>query len=203
MDLLLAPLVLAALVVVGDVMLRRVAGAVAAGRLAGHLGAEPSVTIHGWGSGWRIVTGCLPRVSVTAARVPAGDLELAELAVHLRDVELPRDGRPLRAASGRFRARLAADDLAAVMELPVPATLQLVDGGVRLTAPGGLAAEADLAPDGAAVLVEPRSRVLRLLPHRLRIDLGDLPAGARVERLRVTEAGVIASGPIDGDALLG
>ena len=44
--------------------------------------------------------------------------------------------------------------------------------------------------------------MLRLLPRRLRIDLGDLPAGARIERLRVTEAGVIATGPIHGDGLI-
>lgn len=195
-------LILAVLVVAGDPLLRRVAGDVAARRLAPHLGARPAVDIRGWGSGWRLLTGRLPRVTIRATDVPAGRTRLAELEVHLRHVELPRAGRELSAASGRFRARLLGADLSSLVDLPTPAVLDLVDGGVRLTAPGGLAAEADLTVRDGAVLVEPRARLLRLLPRKLRIDLGELPAGARVERLRVTPSGVIATGPLRTDRLL-
>lgn len=115
----------------------------------------------------------------------------------------PRNGHALRASSGRFKARLHAEDLAALVDLPVPAVLEPIDDGVRLTGPGGLRAEADLTVSGDAVVVEPRSRVLRLLPRRLRIDLGDLPAGAQVEELHVTPHGIVATGALaTGGSLL-
>lgn len=209
--LLCAVGLLAALAVAVDSGLTRSAEEQAAARVVAETGAaDATVDLRGWPVTLRLATGTVPEAFLTADAVPipGRGAALSRLDVTLTDVALRFDDLrepgaiPVRAATGRFEARLdgealrtlAAEDSAVAQVID---RIEFVEGVVRVVAGGGaLSVDATAeARDGDLVL-----RPTEALPipglEELVVPLRDLPAGAVVDRIRVEPGAMVLEGEV-------
>lgn len=180
--------------------------------LAAAAGGDVHVRLGGRPVAWHLARRRLPRVWVTARAVPVGDdAELARLDVWLGDVRLPArpaggggpTGGRVRAARGSFEARVDSAQLARLADLPPGLTgLRLTDDALRIHTAAGPALETSVtARDGGLLIRADRGLIGVLGRAELRLPLGELPAGARVEHARVEDGMLVAAGSLDGSRL--
>jgi len=176
-------------------------------RLHTTFGVDATVLVSGRARDWIRRRGAA-HVVIDAVAVPVvNGRSSVDLHVELTDVRLVREASTRRvvAATGSFAARLAADDLPPLLRLPpLIRRVELRNGRVRLLGAAGLSLDMDVALESDQIVLRPRTPIpmrLQLVDPVLRFRLDGLPAGARVTRVQVTAAGVMASGTLDGDRL--
>ncbi len=208
-------LVVAALVVAGELGVREVARRWTAQRLQDITGGRiVMVDVGGRPLAWHLLHRHVPAATIVAEAVPVGDdgAAIHELRVELVGIDLPRgrDGtathRPLRARDGRFEAVLAEEDVAGILDLPrVVRDLSLTDDGrVQFTTVAGVRVAASLDTRDGAILVRPHGGLLGAVEGlELAVPLPELPAGAVVHWVEVRGHHLVAGGRLDGDRLDG
>jgi hypothetical protein len=136
-----------------------------------------------------------------------GSAVLARLDVELTGVHLPArgSGDPITADAGRFVARLDEAEAIALVELPTGARiLRLTQRGFRLASSlPGVRVDARIDVRDNCLVVRPDRGLLTTLPWppELVVPLNRLPAGARIEQLRIEGRTLVFSGPLDGQRL--
>lgn len=151
----------------------------------------------------------LPSAHLFVRELPIrqGSAVLARLDVELTGVHLPQrgSGGPITADAGRFVARLDEDQAIALVELPPGARiLRLTQRGFRLASSlPGVRVDARLDIRDNALVVRPDRGLLTTLPWppELIVPLNRLPAGARIQQLRIEGRTLVISGALDGQRL--
>jgi hypothetical protein len=151
----------------------------------------------------------IPQVELHANGVPLGDTgaRIATLQVRLDNVMLrgPRRHPEVTASGGRFVATFLDDAIEHLVDLPpVIERVWLMEDGVRVNMVAGVAVTCDLRLEESQIVLRPRlsERLDRRLPwNRLGQDLLDLPFGARIETLNVTDSQLVTAGSLDSDFL--
>ncbi len=211
MTWLVALLAVAALLVVAEVLVHRVAHDRVAQLLTEAFGAPTEVVAPDRPVLPHLLRRRLPRARIIARAVPVrgGEAVIDRLAIDLVDVRLPIRlpgvrPVPLRAAEGRFEARLTADQLTELADLPKPIkALQFSGGSIEVRTLGGVTVSTRVqARSGALVIWPDRSIVAALAGVDITIPLNDLPAGAVVEDIIVSGRYLVAEGSLDGERLL-
>lgn len=203
-----------------DAGLTRSAEREAAERVRAETGAVAAeVDLRGWPVSLRLATGSVPEAFVTATDVPIPDraalislleVTLTDLALRLDDLQTP-GAVPVRAATGRFEARLDADALTA-LTVESSGTEGFVDrvepvvtpdgtGVVRVTLASGLGT-VDAVPEAreGSLVLRP-VQALPIGPAELVVPLRDLPAGATVDGIHVEPGALVLAGDVE-DLLL-
>lgn len=203
-----------------DAGLTRSAEREAGERVRAETGAVTAqVDLRGWPVSLRLATGSVPEAFVTAADVPIPDraalisrleVTLTDLALRLDDLQTP-GAVPVRAATGRFEARLDADALT-TLTVESSGTQGLVDrvepvvtpdgtGVVRVTLASGLGT-VDAIPEAreGSLVLRPVHQ-LPIGPAELVVPLRDLPAGATVDAIHVEPGALVLAGDVE-DLLL-
>lgn len=180
----------------------------AAERLSAELGAPATVDLRGWPVTLRLLTGEVPEVVAEASSVPVPEraASLSRLTVTLTGVRLrlgdlrAPEALPVRARTGRFTATVTADDL---LELagrpPIVQALELRPGVVRLVLLGGVTVEGTATARDGVLVLTPAQPVLGIA--ELPVPLGELPAGATVDRVEVGDGELLLEGSVQ-DLLL-
>ncbi len=156
-------LILLAIVVAGDFVLRGWVEARAEGHLQDELDLpqRPDVSIGGWPFVFMVLDGRFPDVHVETGPVTARGVTLQDVHLDLRDVEVATGqavgGRPgsVRTGGGRGEAYVGADDLReGFREQGVDAEIRLEDDGLLVAAPElPREVEADVRLRGSRLIV--------------------------------------------------
>jgi hypothetical protein len=208
----IALVVAAALLVALDIAATRIAEERAEARVSEELDAPVDVTLHGWPTGLRLLTGQVERAEVTARDVylEESGATLDRLDVTLHDIDMgwddvmnpPEDLPP--ASGGNFEARLSGDATWALAAVPGGlASLDIADGGIRLRTLLGQAS-ADIVVVGGQVQLIPRTALGIFLSFPVTIDISDQPGSPTIEEAWVDGDTLILRGPLqDVDATNG
>lgn len=209
--LLCAIALLGALAAAVDAGLTRSAEERAAERVVAETGAaDATVDLQGWPVMLRLATGTVPRAVLTAQTVPIPDrgAALSSLDVTLTDVALrfddlsATDTLPVRAATGRFEARLDGEALRTLAaEDPTVAQvvdrIELLDGVVRVVVAGGsFSVDATAEARDGDLVVRPTQPLPVPGLEEVVVPLRDLPAGATVDSLRVEAGALVLEGEV-------
>lgn len=205
--LLFVLLLVAGIVVGGDLLVTRLVERQTEQQVSAALEAPADVTLHGWPITLRLIEGVIPRATVNATDVPLeNNVSLSRLDVVLHDVEVrlsdlrQAGGGEVRlppARSGTFEAELTEDAVAGVLGLPdAVSEVTLRDGLVHLSA-AGLEVSAEVGARDGDVVVSLAGPLAQLFAAEYPIDLSNEPGSPAVEDVAIRDGTMVLRGTLE------